>query len=75
MRGKQQCLALDRATTRQIFAQLIKVKGAGIFHSASQRKEGSVGFGTSEHSISMKLLPDPLSGTKYEKKTSFGPIN
>ena len=35
-------------------------KGAGTFHSASQSKEGSVGFGTSQHPIFMKLLPDHL---------------
>ena len=39
---------------------LIKVKGAGTFHSAGQSKEGYVGFGTSEHPIFMKLLPDHL---------------
>ena len=36
------------------------LKGAGAFHSASQSKEGLVGFGTSEHPIFMKLLPDHL---------------
>ena len=36
------------------------LKGAGTFHSASQIKEGSVGFGTSQHPIFMKLLPDHL---------------
>ena len=66
MRGKQQCLALERGTTRQIFAQLIKVKGAGIFHSASQRKEGSVGFGTSE---SMTVLADTKWGNVHLYKT------
>ena len=35
-------------------------KGAGTFHSASQSKEGSVSFGTSQHPIFMKLLPDHL---------------
>ena len=35
-------------------------KGAGTFQSASQSKEGSVGFGTSQHPIVMKLLPDHL---------------
>ena len=35
-------------------------KGAGAFHSAGQSKEGYVGFGTSEHPIFMKLLPDHL---------------
>ena len=35
-------------------------KGAGAFHSAGQSKEGSVGFGTSQHPIFMKLLPDHL---------------
>ena len=35
-------------------------KGAGAFHSAGQSKEGSVGFGTSQHPIFMKLLPDYL---------------
>ena len=35
-------------------------KGAGTFHSAGQSKEGSVGFGTSQHPIFMKLLPDHL---------------
>ena len=42
-------------------------KGAGAFHSAGQSKEGSVGFGTSQHPIftklalnmSRKLLLDP----------------
>ena len=34
------------------------MKGAGNFHSAGQSKEGYVGFGTSEHPIFMKLLPD-----------------
>ena len=38
----------------------IGFKGAGTFHSASQSKEGSVGFGTSQHPIFMKLLPDHL---------------
>ena len=37
-----------------------EAKGAGTFHSASQSKEGSVGFGTSQHPIFMKLLPDHL---------------
>ena len=37
-----------------------KFKGAGTFHSAGQRKKGSVGFGTSQHPIIMKLLPDHL---------------
>ena len=32
----------------------IYYKGAGTFHSASQSKEGSVGFGTSQHPIFMK---------------------
>ena len=36
------------------------LKGAGTFHSAGQSKEGSVGFGTSQHPIFMKLLPDHL---------------
>ena len=40
--------------------QLKSPKGAGTFHSASQSKEGSVGFGTSQHPIFMKLLPDQL---------------
>ena len=41
--------------------QCIKTfKGAGAFHSAGQSKEGSVGFGTSQHPIFMKLLPDHL---------------
>ena len=45
----------------QIALIMIKpVKGAGTFHSASQSKEGSVGFGTSQHPIFMKLLPDHL---------------
>ena len=35
-------------------------KGAGFFHSAGQSKEGYVGFGTSEHPIFMKILPDHL---------------
>ena len=35
-------------------------KGAGAFHSAGQSKEGLVGFGTSQHPIFMKLLPDNL---------------
>ena len=35
-------------------------KGAGTFHSAGQSKEGSVGFGTSQQPIIMKLLPDHL---------------
>ena len=35
-------------------------KGAGTFHSAGQSKEGPVGFGTSQHPIIMKLLPDHL---------------
>ena len=35
-------------------------KGAGAFHSAGQSKEGSVGFGTFQHPIFMKLLPDHL---------------
>ena len=39
---------------------LLRAKGAGTFHSASQSKEGSVGFGTSQHPIFMKLLPDHL---------------
>ena len=38
----------------------VPLKGAGTFHSASQSKEGSVGFGTSQHPIFMKLLPDHL---------------
>ena len=38
----------------------VVLKGAGTFHSASQSKEGSVGFGTSQHPIFMKLLPDHL---------------
>ena len=38
----------------------IALKGAGAFHSAGQSKEGSVGFGTSQHPIFMKLLPDHL---------------
>ena len=37
-----------------------RAKGAGAFHSAGQSKEGSVGFGTSQHPIFMKLLPDHL---------------
>ena len=37
-----------------------KNKGAGAFDSAGQSKEGSVGFGTSQHPIVMKLLPDHL---------------
>ena len=37
-----------------------RMKGAGFFHSAGQSKEGYVGFGTSEHPIFMKLLPDHL---------------
>ena len=41
-------------------AKMKNVKGAGTFHSASQSKEGSVGFGTSQHPIFMKLLPDHL---------------
>ena len=36
------------------------LKGAGAFHSASQSKEGSVGFDTSQLPILMKLLPDHL---------------
>ena len=39
---------------------LFRFKGAGAFHSAGQSKEGSVGFGTSQHPIFMKLLPDHL---------------
>ena len=35
-------------------------KGAGAFHSAGQSKEGYVGFGTSQHPIFMKLLPNQL---------------
>ena len=35
-------------------------KGAGTFHSAGQSKEGSVRFGTSQHPLFMKLLPDHL---------------
>ena len=35
-------------------------KGAGTFHSPGQSKEGSVGFGTSQHPIFMNLLPDHL---------------
>ena len=38
----------------------VRAKGAGTFHSAGQSKEGYVGFGTSEHPIFMKLLPDHL---------------
>ena len=37
-----------------------QLKGAGAFHSAGQSKEGLVGFGTSQHPIFMKLLPDHL---------------
>ena len=36
------------------------IKGADTFHSAGQSKEGYVGFGTSEHPVFMKLLPDHL---------------
>ena len=42
------------------FNPLPVLKGAGAFHSAGQSKEGSVGFGTSQHPIFMKLLPDHL---------------
>ena len=35
-------------------------KGAGTFHSAGQSKEELVGFGTFQHLIFMKLLPDHL---------------
>ena len=35
-------------------------KGAGYFHSAGQSDAGELGFGTSEHPIFMKLLPDHL---------------
>ena len=34
------------------------LKGAGACHSASQSKEGYIGFGTSEHPIFMKPLPE-----------------
>ena len=40
--------------------QILILKGAGAFHSAGQSKEGQVGFGTSEHPIFMKLLPNNL---------------
>ena len=40
-------------------------KGAGAFYSAGQSKEGSVGFGISQHPIFIKLY-QITSGTKYE---------
>ena len=54
-----------RHCTTKISEEVIVVtggrgKGAGAFHSAGQSKEGSVGFGTSQHPIFMKLLPDHL---------------
>ena len=44
-------------------------KWASYFHSASQSKEGfKVGFGTTEHPIFMKLLPDPFYRFRLEYK-------
>ena len=49
------------AVTSKGSPRLLKCfKGAGAFHSAGQIKKGLVGFGTSEHPIFMKLLPDHL---------------
>ena len=50
----------DRRKRAVILLMIMISKGAGTFHSANQSKEGSVGFGTSQHPIFMKLLPDHL---------------
>ena len=63
--GWPNCFFLDSGTSH-IWESLAEFypfhapKGAGTFHSASQSKEGSVGFGTSQHPIFMKLWPDHL---------------
>ena len=55
-------LRIVRGSTfeQRIYGTRPPFKGAGAFHSAGQSKEGSVGFGTSQHPIFMKLLPDHL---------------
>ena len=66
MKGSQsEILFHEILDTQTIFVGWTKffflaLKGAGAFHSAGQIKEGYVGFGTSEHPIFMKLLPDHL---------------
>ena len=46
-------------------------KGAGCFHSASQSKEGNLVLAFPSIRFSWNQI---ISGTKYEYKTSFGPI-
>ena len=44
----------------QVSTRSFLFKGADFYHSACQSKEELVGFGSSEHPIFMKLLPDHL---------------